>query len=86
MTEETIAVRKVTLWLCDPCLYGAGGECHTPGCALWINRAPDIPLRDNPGVTVHEPEPALTVAAVDPARMEALGELADAAQEMRGDG
>lgn len=36
----------VTLWLCSLCLDGAGGECHTPGCALWINRAPDLPLRN----------------------------------------
>jgi hypothetical protein len=45
-------VRYVRLWLCDPCLDGAGDECHSPGCALWINRAPDIPLRDNPCVTI----------------------------------
>jgi hypothetical protein len=32
--------------LCDLCLDGAGGECHTPGCVMFINRAPDIPLRD----------------------------------------
>ena len=31
--------------ICDACLDGAGGECHTPGCILWINRAPDIPIR-----------------------------------------
>jgi hypothetical protein len=53
VSEETIPpVRYVRLWLCDPCLDGAGGECHSPGCALWINRAPDIPLRGNEGVTI----------------------------------
>ena len=31
--------------ICDACLDGVGGECHTPGCVLWINRAPDIPIR-----------------------------------------
>ena len=36
----------VTLYLCDLCLNGAGGECYTPGCALWMNRAPDLPLGD----------------------------------------
>lgn len=56
MAEPEIPVRKVTLWLCDLCLNGAGGECHTPGCALWINRAPDLPLLRSPMVTVH-PEP-----------------------------
>lgn len=48
MTEPT--VHKVTLWMCSLCLDGAGGECHSPGCALWINRAPDMSLRDNPMV------------------------------------
>lgn len=32
--------------LCSPCIDGAGGECHTPGCLLWICRAPDLPLRE----------------------------------------
>jgi len=31
--------------LCDACLDGEGGECHTPGCALIYSRAPDIPIR-----------------------------------------
>lgn len=30
--------------LCQRCIDGAGGECHTPGCGLWMNRAPDVPL------------------------------------------
>lgn len=34
----------VSLTVCAACLAGAGGECHTPGCAFWMNRAPDIPL------------------------------------------
>lgn len=54
MSYEEIPVRRVTLWLCDLCLDGAGGQCHTPGCALWINRAPDLPLRNSPMVTVHD--------------------------------
>jgi hypothetical protein len=40
------ALRRVTLVLCADCLGGSGGECHTPGCALWFNRAPDVPLVD----------------------------------------
>lgn len=39
-----IGVRHVLIYLCDLCLGGAGGECHVPGCALWLNRAPDLPL------------------------------------------
>jgi len=39
------AINLVTLWLCDDCLDGKGGECHTPGCAMWLNRAPDLELR-----------------------------------------
>jgi hypothetical protein len=37
---------RVTLVLCGDCLAGVGGECHTPGCALWMNRAPDVPIAD----------------------------------------
>lgn len=35
----------VTLPICTQCIDGAGGECHTPGCALYLNRAPDISIR-----------------------------------------
>jgi hypothetical protein len=37
-------LREVTLALCGACLSGEGGECHTPGCSFWMNRAPDLPL------------------------------------------
>jgi len=37
-------VLTVTLRLCELCLNGAGGECHVPGCALWLNRAPDMAI------------------------------------------
>lgn len=50
----------VQIWLCGLCLDGKGGECHTPGCALFLNRAPDISLRNSPMVTVlgaREPQP-----------------------------
>lgn len=64
---EEVPVRLVRLWLCDPCLDGAGGECHTPGCAMWINRAPDIPLRDSPMVTIlADPAPEVWDASVPP--------------------
>lgn len=38
-------LETVTLTLCRSCLNGAGGECHTPGCALWMSAAPDIPVK-----------------------------------------
>lgn len=34
-----------TVPICSACLDGEGGECHTPGCILWINRAPDLAIR-----------------------------------------
>lgn len=30
----------VEIWLCDGCLNCDGGERHTPGCALYLNKAP----------------------------------------------
>lgn len=51
MSEQDPKLYTVTLTLCELCLDGAGGECHTPGCALWINRAPDMSLRDHPMVS-----------------------------------
>lgn len=56
-----IAVKRYAIYLCDECVIGAGGECHTAGCAMWINRAPDIPL-----------DPPMTVPLAD-----ALSELID---------
>lgn len=41
-------VHTVQIPMCDLCLDGAGGECHTPGCIFWINRAPDLPIRSDP--------------------------------------
>lgn len=52
-TGTEIPVRLVQLHICDPCLSGAGGECHVPGCAMWMGRPPgDPPLGERPGVTV----------------------------------
>lgn len=41
-----IRVRWYAVYLCDLCVNGAGGECHVPGCALWIRRAPELALWD----------------------------------------
>ena len=56
-------LREVTLMLCDLCLDGKGGECHTPGCSLWLNRAPDRPFRDHPCVLTIDGKPAPAYAA-----------------------
>jgi hypothetical protein len=45
MSAPGDAVNRYIVSLCDDCLNGAGGECHTPGCGLWMNRAPDLPIR-----------------------------------------
>jgi hypothetical protein len=45
-SEEAFALETVTVTLCSGCIDGVGGECHTPGCALWISTAPDISIRD----------------------------------------
>lgn len=45
----------VEITLCDLCLDGAGGGCHTPACALWLNRAPDISIRDSPFIESIKP-------------------------------
>jgi len=47
MTDSTNPdeLQRCSIYLCSRCLDGEGGECHTPGCALWMNRAPDVPIR-----------------------------------------
>jgi hypothetical protein len=39
-------VKFYRIWLCELCVAGKGGECHSPGCALFLNRAPDIPVTE----------------------------------------
>jgi hypothetical protein len=34
VTEPTIL--RVEIAICDLCLSGAGGECHSPGCWFWM--------------------------------------------------
>lgn len=48
-SDRHLPLLKVTgsFYICEPCLDGKGGECHTPGCVLWLNRAPDLQLRSN---------------------------------------
>jgi hypothetical protein len=44
VAEDTL--KRITLTLCAECVRGTGGECHTPGCALWMSKAPDVPIID----------------------------------------
>lgn len=37
-------LHSVTLEICEPCIEGSGGECHTPGCAFWMRPAPSWPF------------------------------------------
>lgn len=37
---EAIPLRRVEFFVCDLCLTAAGGECHVPGCAFWMQDAP----------------------------------------------
>ena len=50
--------------LCELCVEGKGGECHTPGCALWCKSAPDVPLGN-----------VFCVPGVQPAELELLHKL-----------
>lgn len=49
-------LNTVTLRMCNLCLDGVGGECHVPGCALYLNRAPDLKLRGLPLVVHVDPD------------------------------
>jgi hypothetical protein len=42
--DGEVRVRHVKIRICELCLTGKGGECHVPGCALWLNRAPDLAI------------------------------------------
>jgi hypothetical protein len=48
LTEALAGLREVTLLLCPPCMNGGGGQCHSPGCSLYLNRAPDLPVTPPP--------------------------------------
>ena len=40
MSEELL---KIKITICQECLNGAGEECHTPGCALFLHKV-DLPI------------------------------------------
>lgn len=59
MADDEVPVKRYVIYLCDLCVGGAGGECHSPGCALWLKRAPDLALEtEYMCVLVDEAEPA----------------------------
>ena len=37
-------VLEIAIRVCRPCLDGAGGQCHTPGCALWLHDMDTLPI------------------------------------------
>lgn len=39
-------LERVTAMICNLCLDGKGGECHTPGCVFWMADAPTHVLRE----------------------------------------
>ncbi len=41
---DPITLNRIEITLCSLCLEGAGGECHVPGCALFLNRAPELAI------------------------------------------
>lgn len=47
-----MSVHRVILDLCDACLDGEGGECHEAGCSLCRCAAPDLPIREQPSVSI----------------------------------
>lgn len=92
--EPAEPLETVTLTLCRECLTGAGGECHMPGCALWMGTAPDVSLI---GRVVRAPAPVPVEEASQLARVlervneiacgdestEQSGELVDLLQEFK---
>ena len=43
--SKEIALRHVSLLLCQACIDGVGQECHTPGCTLFLHRV-DLPIAE----------------------------------------
>lgn len=43
--EPVLEVVTGEFTVCSACLDGEGGQCHTPGCLFWLNRAPDLAIR-----------------------------------------
>lgn len=41
---RAMKLKHIKIILCEACLNGSGGECHTPGCAMFLHDAPDLPI------------------------------------------
>jgi hypothetical protein len=39
-------LHRIEVNVCTLCLRGRGGECHVPGCAFWMDKAPLHALLD----------------------------------------
>lgn len=63
-----VTLHTIEFRICSLCLDGWGGQCHTAGCGLWLNRAPDLPLRDSPMVTKIDGKPGPAYQVSDKAR------------------
>lgn len=44
LLQSKVKVHQVKLWLCEWCLQGAGVECHTASCALFLHNSPGYPI------------------------------------------
>lgn len=83
-TATEPALRKVELWICEPCLNDEPGECHVPGCHYWLCRTDERPnLRDGFCSCAPVAQPPVTHARDcgirahrDLARSERVGEVA----------
>ena len=38
--------KKYAVWICDDCVEGKGGECHTPGCLFFLMDAPTVSVKE----------------------------------------
>ena len=41
---KDVIIRRVEIPICQKCLDGAGGECHTPGCAFFLHQMDTLPI------------------------------------------
>jgi hypothetical protein len=44
LLDTDLALVTGSFTICQACLNGEGGECHSPGCLFFLCRAPDLPI------------------------------------------
>lgn len=37
-------LKRIEITVCEACLEGKGGECHTPGCAYFLHAMDILPI------------------------------------------